>query len=326
MSSSTRGAFVARSIAAGAAAALCAPPLLRAASAQGLAMLNVAAIPSDISGSAYYAADGGFFKKAGIDAKFGAFANGPAITAAVIGGSADVGYSNVITLALAHARGLPVTLLFPANLHVHDAPTAGLLSVKKTSPIQGAKDLSGKVIAVSGLNNIADVAARAWIDKNGGDSKTAKLVELPFSEMKAALEADRVDVAELDATGDPTLGKPGDSLRMIGSAFDAISPRFVPSVWFSTTDWVAKHPAEARAFVSAMHDAAVWANAHHKESAEILSKYTLVTPQQIEGLRRVTYGEHLTPEVIQPNIDIAAKYGPLKAAFPASDFISNIAG
>jgi NitT/TauT family transport system substrate-binding protein len=198
--------------------------------------------------------------------------------------------------------------------------------VKKSSPIQSAKDLAGKVIAVSGLNNIADVAARAWIDKNGGDSKTVKLVELPFSEMKAALEADRVDVAELDTTGDPLLGKPGDTVRLLGSAFDAISPRFVPSVWFSTTDWVAKHPAETKGFVGAMHDAAVWANTHHKESAAILSKFTNVTPEQINGLRRVTYGEHLTADVIQPNIDMAAKYGPLKAAFPAADFISSAAG
>ena len=50
-----------------------------------------------------------------------------------------------------------MTILFPANLHVHDAPTAGLLAVKRTSPIRDAKDLNGKVMAVIGLNNIADI-------------------------------------------------------------------------------------------------------------------------------------------------------------------------
>jgi NitT/TauT family transport system substrate-binding protein len=323
---SSRGSFLARSAAASAAVAAFDIAALRPAAAQDLAVLNVAAIPSDISGSAYYAADNGYFKKGGLNATFLALTSGPAIAAAVLGGSADVGYSNVISLAIAHSRGLPVTILFPANLHVHEAPTAGLLAVKKTSPIAGAKDLNGKVMAVIGLNNIADIAARAWIDKSGGDSKTVKSVELPFPEMKAALEANRIDAAVLDTTADPSLGKPGDTLRLIASTFDAVSTRFAPSVWFSTNDWVAKHPAAAKAFVSAMRESAVWANAHHRESAEILSKYARITPAQIDTFTRATYGDRLTPELIQPNIDVAAKYGVIKAVFAAADIISSAAG
>jgi NitT/TauT family transport system substrate-binding protein len=326
MPNSSRSAFLARTAAASAAVAVFGVPALRPASAQDLAVLNVAAIPSDISGSAYYAADQGYFKKGGLNATFLALTSGPAIAAAVLGGSADVGYSNVISLAIAHSRGLPVTMLFPANMHVHEAPTAGLLSVKKTSPIASAKDLNGKVMAVIGLNNIADIAARAWIDKNGGDSKTVKSVELPFPEMKAALEADRIDAAVLDTTGDPLLGKPGDTLRLVASTFDAVSLHFAPSVWFSTTDWVTKHPAAAKAFVAAMRESALWANAHHRESAAILSKYAHITPEQIDSFTRATYGDRLTPELIQPNIDVAAKYGVIKATFPAADVISSAAG
>jgi NitT/TauT family transport system substrate-binding protein len=323
MSIPSRRAFIARSGAAGAAFAAAGS---RAAWAQSLAPLNIAAIPSDISGSPYYAADEGFFKQAGLDAQFLALANGPAITAAVLGGSADVGYSNVISLALAHSRGLPITILFPANMHVHEAPTAGLLSVKKTSPIASAKDLNGKVMAVIGLGIITDIAARYWIDKNGGDSKTVKSVELPFAEMKAALESDRIDAAVLDTTGDPLLGKPGDTLRLLASTFDALAPRFAPSVWFSTTDWVAKHPVQAKAFVTAMRQTALWANSHHAESAVILSKYVHLTPAQIDQFTRVTYGDHLSPELIQPNIDVAVKYGIIKASMSAADLISTAAG
>jgi NitT/TauT family transport system substrate-binding protein len=323
MPNSSRRAFIARSAAAGVALGACGA---RSAGAQGLTTLNIAAIPSDIAGSAYYAADNGYFKKAGLDAQFLGIANGAAITAAVLGGSADVGYSNVISLALAHSRGLPITILFPANLHVHEAPTAGLLSVLKTSSITSAKDFSGKVVAVSGLNNIADLAVRNWIDKNGGDSKTVKSVELPFPEMKPAVEAGRIDAAECDTTSDATLGKPGDSLRLIASTFDAISPRFAPSVWFSTTDWVSKHPAQVKAFVAGMRESAQWAPAHHRESAVILAKYTHVTPEQIDAFKRATYGEHLTPELIQPNIDLAVKYGVIKTAFNVSEMISSAAG
>jgi NitT/TauT family transport system substrate-binding protein len=320
---SSRRAFLARSAAAAAAMGALGT---RAVSAQSLLTLNVAAIPSDIAGSAYYAADNGYFKKAGLDAQFLGITNGAAITAAVLGGSADIGYSNVISLAIAHTKGLPITILFPANLHVHEAPTAGLLAVLKTSPIVAAKDFNGKVIAVSGINNIADIAMRNWIDKNGGDSKTVKSLELPFPQMKAAVEAGRIDGAACDTTSDATLGKPGDTLRLIASTFDSVSTRFAPSVWFSTTDWVSKHTAEARAFVAGMRESAQWSTSHHRESAVILAKYTHVTPEQIGEFQRATYGDHLTPELIQPNIDVAAKYGVIKATFPAAELISSAAG
>ena len=317
--SNSRGSFLRTVFAAGGALAM--PSLARA---EALTPLTIAAIPSDISGEAYYAADAGFFKKNGLEATFVGLTNGGAISAAVLSGSADVGYSNVISLALAHGRGLPVTILAPANLHLHDAPTAGIVAVKKNSPIQTARDLDGKTVAVLGINNIADIAMRQWIDKNGGDQKTVKFVELPFSEMKAALEAGRVDAASLDQTGDPRLGKPDDTLRVIGNAFDSLAHRFVPSVWFSTTDWVAKHPETARAFVTAMRETAQWANSHHRESAAILAKYTHDTPEQIESLPRVTYGDRVTPDLIQPDIDAAVRYNVLKTPFPAADLMSTL--
>jgi ABC-type nitrate/sulfonate/bicarbonate transport system substrate-binding protein len=44
-------------------------------------------------------------------------------------------------------------------------------------------------MAVSGLNNIAQVATAAWIDRNGGDAKAVKFVEMPFPAMVPALAA-----------------------------------------------------------------------------------------------------------------------------------------
>jgi NitT/TauT family transport system substrate-binding protein len=312
-----RGRFV-RALAGGGAAAL----LPARARADVLTPISIAAIPSDISGEAYYAADEGFFKKHGLLATFAPFANGGAIAAAVLSGAADIGYSNVVSLALAHAHELPVTILAPANLHLHNAPTAGIMVVKKTSPMTSARELNGKTVAVIGISNIADIAARQWIDRGGGDVTTVKFVELPFAEMKAALEAGRVDAASLDTTGDPQLGKPGDTLRVIGNSFDSLAHRFVPSVWFSTTDWVAKHPTTARAFVAAMRETAAWANANRSASARILAKYMKVEPQQIESIARVTYGEVITPDLIQPDIDAAVRYDVLKLPIPAGDLIT----
>ena len=287
--------------------------------------LTIAAIPSDISGEAWYANELGYFKAAGFETKIYPLTNGASIAAAVASGSADIGYSNVISLATAHQRGIPFTILAPANLHVHGAPTAGLLAVRKAGPIQSAKDLSGKVVAVIGLNNIAHVATRYWIDKNGGDSTTVKFIELPFSEMSAAVIAGRVDAAALDAVGDPTAGTPDDPLRRLGSTFDAVSPRFAPSVWFTTKDWVQKHHDEAAHFAAVMQKTARWANRHHSESADMLAVFAHLTRSNIDRFTRATYGDRISVDLVQPSIDAAARYGVIKSAFPAPELISSVA-
>ena len=45
--------------------------------------------------------------------------------------------------------------------------------VAKDSPLRSARDLDGKTIGVSGLNDIFSLGVRAWADQHGGD-----LVEL----------------------------------------------------------------------------------------------------------------------------------------------------
>ncbi len=294
--------------------------------AQTLQPLRIALIPTDIAGEVYYANDKGLFKKAGYEVAFTPITSGAAISAAVAGGSVDVGFSNVVSLAIAHERGLPFTLLAPATLHIPSQVTAGILTVTKASPIRSAKDLNGKTIAINGLNNISDASVRAWVDKNGGDSKTLKFTEVPFPQMANAVLSGRVDAASIDGSHEQLLVKPDSDLRRLANVFDAVSPHFTPSVWFSSTGWVNAHQAAAKAFIAVIAQAAVWGNANHAASAEILAKYLKKTPQEIQAVTRAPYATtKVTPDLIQPSIDLAAKYGLIKAAFPAAEMISPLA-
>lgn len=297
------------------------------AGAQSRTPISIGVLPpSDISAEPYYAAAQGFFPDAGLDATIEPLPNASAIISAAVSGHFDVAYSNMITLAIARDRGIESVILAPANLHVHRAPTAGILAVAKRSPIVSAKDLSGKLVAVEGLNNIAEIATRDWIDKNGGDSKSVKFVEITLAAMSAAILAGRVDAAVMNAIFDTTAGKPDDPFRRLcSSTFDAISPAFAPSVWFATPSWVAAHPQSVLGFIRAMRRTAVWANQHHDESAAILARYTKQSVAAIEGVRRVTYGEGLTPGLIQPPIDVAAKYGLVKGSYSAIEMIAKAA-
>jgi len=294
----------------------------RAQSALG--HMNIALVPSDTAAQVYYAVDLGLFSRAGIDVEISPMNSGPAIAAGVASGALDVGFSNFVSLSSAHERGLPFTMVAPANMSITGAPTVGILSVTKTSSARSGKDLNGKTVAVDGLNTVAMLGVRNWIDSTGGDSSSVKFVELSFAEMPEALRTGRVDAASMNLTADPQLGMATDPLRMLAPVFDALAPKFTFSAWFSTKDWVNGHPDLAKKFAAVMRESAVWANAHHKESAAILAKYLKQTPAQIEGVTRVVYGTDFSPALIQPSIDLAAKYGSIKKPFPASEFVNSV--
>jgi NitT/TauT family transport system substrate-binding protein len=289
-----------------------------------LQRLNIALVPSDTAAQVYYAVDLGLFSRAGILAEITPMNSGPAIAAGVASGALDIGFSNFVSLSSAHERGLPFTMVAPANLSITGAPTVGILSVTKVSTVRSGKDLNGKTVAVDGLNTVAMLGVRNWIDDTGGDSSSVKFVELSFGEMPEALKTGRVDAASMNLTADPQLGLPADPLRMLAPVFDALAPKFTFSAWFSTKDWVNAHADLAKKFAGIMRESAIWANAHHKESAAILAKYLKQAPAQIEGVTRVVYGTDFSPQLIQPSIDLAAKYGSIKKSFPATEFINSV--
>jgi NitT/TauT family transport system substrate-binding protein len=278
--------------------------------------LKVGIVPVEAAAETFYAIDMGFFKKEGLDVDLQIMQNGSAIAAAVAGGSLDVGFADVISIASAHAHGLPFVYLAPALLNSYTAPTLAMV-VAGDGSIHDPKDLNGKTIAVNGINNITMVPFEAWIDKSGGDSKTVKWIEIPVIAANDALQAGKVDGATL---GEPfvTFGVDKGE-RAIYVQKNGIAPRYVLAGFMTTTDWVAKNPAVAAKFAAAIREAGEWANANHDASAAILAKYTHVPLAVLQRMRRGDYAGALAVSDFQPVIDAAATYGVLTKPFPASE-------
>jgi NitT/TauT family transport system substrate-binding protein len=278
--------------------------------------LRVSTFPIDAGAEPFYGSDNGMFAKAGLDVTVDSSTNGAAIIAAVMGGAADVGFSNVVSLAVAYKRGLPLTIIAPAGLYSSKAPTS-VLMVASGSPIKTARDCNGKTFAVNGLKNITQFSSQAWVDKNGGDSKTLKFVELKFPEMAPALQQGRIDVALI---AEPDLSDAKKVARVLGDSYDAIAPSFLIGAFCTTTAFAKANPDVVKRFAGAIRDVAAWSNAHHKETGDILARVTKIDPAIIAGMTRSTYAERFSPDDIQPSIDVAVKYGGLDV-FSAKELV-----
>jgi NitT/TauT family transport system substrate-binding protein len=296
--------------------------LLMMAAVSGVAraddpVVNVGALGVDTSANVFYALDQGYFKAAGLDVRIQMLSSGPVVAAAVASGAVDIGAVNVASAAAARDRGLPLRFIAPAAVS-DPAAVTNVMMVAKNSPIVSAAQLNGQVIAVNGLKDLAYISATSWLDKHGGDSKTVKFIEVPFPEQGGALDANRAAAivpTEPFTTADKPIGK------ILGNVLDGIAPRFMILGWASTDAWLQTHPDVAVKFQSASAKASVWANSHHRESAEILARQTKVALTVALSMTRATYGTELKPDLIEPVITAAVKYGVVAHAVPVDDLI-----
>jgi NitT/TauT family transport system substrate-binding protein len=289
-----------------------------AQTAAPLPTVRVAMPPVDAASQAYYAQAKGFFKKVGLNVEIMPVNGGASVAAAVAGGAADIGQSNLSSLCSAHERGIPFVAIAGANQFVAKQHQSALV-VAPNAPIHDARDLNGKTIGVAGLKNITEIGFDQWMEQNGGNYTSVKILEVPFSSMADAVAAGRIDAVMMT---EPELSGALEKkrVRVLAAPLEAIGREFVVGAWFSTSAYAKAHPEIIKAYAAAMAMAADWANRHQSESAKILESSTGVTLGP--NAARVLFANRLDLREMQPVIDASAKYGALKATFPAAQLIA----
>jgi NitT/TauT family transport system substrate-binding protein len=157
-----------------------------------------------------------------------------------------------------------------------------------------------------------------WIDKNGRDSKTVKMIEIPFPEMLSALDIGRVDVA---IPSEPFTSQCRAGNRAIGNCYEALSSQMLLFGVFATDAWLAANVDTALTFAAGINQAAIWANANPKASAFLLTRFTDLAPAVAKAMGRATSATALEPSMIQPAIECMVKYGVLPQMIDASALI-----
>ena len=286
--------------------------------AQAPTIVRIGTYPVEAYALVIIANQHGSFERNGIEARVSYIASASAgITAAIVGGALDVGCSSMGATSNAHLRGVPLKMFAPGAIISSAAPTTEMV-VLKSSPYHSAKDLNGKTLGASTLREVIEVAQLQWMDLNGGDSKTVKVIELPPPAAVAALRSGRIDAYGLM---EPFLTATRADMRSFGGLYNSIGPRIMISHHVATEAWLEQNSATARRFVTAMREAAQWANENHSGADAIIAKATKIPPEVFEKMNHVTFGETLEVATIQPQVDALAKYGFIDRRYNVSDII-----
>lgn len=308
-----RAAFVGSS-----AAALAAGIADVCAAAEGLP-LHVATNPSDPYAAAYYAADQGFFAKAGLDVDLETLMAAGLILAGVTAGNIDIGTTTPISIASASVRGFPLVMVAGGALSTERVRVFMVVTTKNVA-FTSAKEFEGKTIAINALKSASEVTLDAWLAKYGADPFKVKKTETNFPEMGAAVARGAVAAAVIVEPFLDVAVQQYD-LQIIGNPGFAIGPSYLNSVWFSTRDYAQAHPEVIARFQKAIYDAQRWANKNTLQSGLILAKYAKMNPAVVRTMIRSPYAERLVASDVQPFLDAASKYGVLPRPVVADTLI-----
>lgn len=308
-------------LARGAALGLTAAALVAPAFGQAPTPIRLGAGMADTSSEAFYAIKLGLFKKYGLDVELQQMNSGAAEASAVAGGSLDIAESNVVSTAAAHLKGVAFVFIAPGAMYATEAPTTLFICAAR-SPLRTGKDFTGKTVGVVALRDLSALGPVAWIAQTGGDPTTIRYVEMPTSELVAAVQRGTVDAASVN---EPFLhmALQQSDIRVVAKLMDAIAPHFMLNSWLTTRDWLQKNPAAAVAFRSAIIEAGRWANRNRPASAEIFKQYTRVAPDVIDTMKRAVFSERFDAGLFQPVIDSAAKYKFIDTRFAAAEIMAS---
>jgi NitT/TauT family transport system substrate-binding protein len=284
------------------------------------AKVRVGAPVADVYGGPYFIKDAGAFAKIGLDADIVTIPGGAAVAAALAGGSLELGICDLVTVANASLKGVPVEMVAGCGLYRSTEPWQ-IVGVAKDGPIRAPRDLEGRTIALPQLGGIGLAATRAWLRTVGIDPAKVNFVEFQQSAMTAAVGRGAIDACVI---GEPFLVPNRNDLRDIGHPLDAIAKEYLVTGWCTTRAWIEQDRERARRVVAAIVETMRWANGHRPETLAILARESKADVDRLRGMVRTTFATSLDPALIRPVMTIATENKLLDRPVDANTLITKV--
>jgi len=213
----------------------------------------------------------GFFAEQNLEVETQNSQGGAAIVPGVVSGDFQFGYSNVVSLLIAKSKGVPVRMVnVGARASDNELDDGSGQLMTRDPNIKTAADLAGKKIAVNTLLGINEVAVRSTLKKNGV-SGNPTLVEVPISNMPAALESGQVDAAMLSEPFITVAENQG--AHPLPVSYASMGHGLPFAGWFASESYAARNPQVVQRFTTALEQSLRYAEAHPDEARATLDKY-----------------------------------------------------
>jgi NitT/TauT family transport system substrate-binding protein len=283
--------------------------------ARKLTTIKVGTLPISALAPLYLGMEKGIFERHGLKLDPDVAQSGAAIVPAVMSGQQQFGFANVVSLMVAHDKGLPVKIVAKGSQAGPGASQKfeGVI-VKGDGPIKTPADLAGKTLAVNAVNDIGGLLISGALQKVGVDPKSIKFLEVGFPDVNAAVDAGRVDGAYQT---EPFLSQAlhgGD--RVVLYQYPRLGKEITIASYFTSDKYAQDNPEVIKDFRAAMNESLTYASTHEDEVRQVVTTFTKIPAAAAETMTLPGWDPNLDPA--QNGLDLvgqlAVQAGIIKAA------------
>lgn len=265
----------------------------------------------------------GYFKAEGLDVEFIAVAGGPAVAAAIAGGSAEIGYAAPSPIAAAREQGQPYRFFIGLEREQYPGKTWGAIIATEKSGVTKLADLAGKTVTVGPPAGLCELMVREWLHHSGVRFDQIKPLFIPFPQMQAALEVGNADAAcIIEPFLTAALASKAKPVKLTGGYLAAHPKSYIVDGIFAKDDWIAANTKTIDAIKRAVLKAGTEL-AKDKTVVGAILKDEFRFPPALMDKIRMDYGSNvgIAVEDFEPIIERMKARGMLKSAITAADLV-----
>jgi NitT/TauT family transport system substrate-binding protein len=287
--------------------------------------VTVGTLPIANAAPMYLGIEKGFFKEERIEIEPQMAQSGNELITSLVGGDSQFAFLGYVPVIVGKSRNLPVKVVANAD---NGADTVDkewqLILSPKGSSVREPEDLAGQTVAVNALKGVAEVGLKAALEEEGVDPNSVKLLEVPFPEIPAALEAGRVDAAW---TPEPFLTQVvGQGGQVVLAPYISLG-EFFPNGNYATTDqYIGENGDVVERFARAMNKSTQYAAEHPDEARKTIPEFTQIPPEVAEKMRLPVWRTEIDKAQLEDLVGYAQKYGVIEEQVDVNEMVWEGAG
>ena len=285
-----------------------------------VAKVKVGILPISNVAPLYLGMQEGFFRDENIEVEPVPAQSGNEIVTAMVSGDLQFAFLGYVPAMSARSKNLPLKLVANADNGAEQAEEEWtVIVVAEDSPIRDVEDLAGKTIAVNALKGVGEVVIKAALEKRGVDPDSIELLEVPFPEMPAALERDRVDAIWAPEPFLTSVLEKG--AREIEAPLTTLGPLYPNGTYATTEQYLGENEDVVERFQRAITKSLDHATQNPDAARATIPEFTQIPPEVAKEIRLPRWPSEIDREQLSELADLAVKYKVIEEAPPLDELI-----
>jgi hypothetical protein len=171
------------------------------------------------------------------------------------------------------------------------------LVVPADSDAKSARDLQGRTVGLTGINNMVHILLVKWLSDQSIDTSQIHFVEASIAQMPDILRARQLDAV---VAIEPFLSRivSSGTGRVLGYFQDGVPACTATMVWRIGGAYAKAHPETIKAIRTSLADALAYRQAYPSDDNATLARYPRMPPELLTNLPKPNYANDFNPEQI----------------------------